>query len=901
MNCKNSISCVGFALGLMVLGGCGNKVEEKIVYVEVLVPGPSVTVAPEVSPSPDASAVITVAATGAAAGQSALGSGSVGGTAANGSSPSDFVMAGSLVLPTAGAGLALAAPQYALYCVTFTEPVKTCRIEIDGTTYKFKHTCSAIGGQSFGCFVRQNDATVATVDFNGKNSVTAGFGELSSVIVLNTQTKSARAIIDAEKSTALDPENVGRALEKNGGAVTSLPDLSAMWKVSCEEDPDNGFGCDNLQGIPSTLFTHPFQNDGDQYFGFWKNRSRHDICVPAGTTDMSPRFALALGNGVGGTTSFALNYASTSTLQASLDSFWNTMSTSANSGYQNIKTQIDSTAMKSYKLQQCNYSFTGERCKFALELYNVDCGDGSGGTCQSSIAYRSFSEYSLIDSYLGTVTSTANVACIYTWNKSDEDPEPACPGWVPWSDYTYDNDNKWRAHYTRYTGVNSGNQVIPLMIACKEFGADILRVEAARGATLQAALTAVNNSSACTDITSGTNPGSPFIGYKQIEREAVHDTILQLAAAGQRNYSRITHLCDGLSKPLSWDFTSCESGDATARDAFAVCHPSIYPYLKDYLGLKVDTGTGKLIVDSDLTPHDTQGYAPIFCPASYDTFNADVNTAYGAAVAVQPDSSTDYTAYFNFWYTDYEIVADSSLNSWPHRYATLISSLNLSCRNSFAQRTLAAQINLLQDYILSNAGFWPATHPYFTTWDYELVSLTQVFCKLSSADSALLSAGMSKACVPDSSLDTYDANGQPVRNLRCNGSESGDCYQDGFFNGKVQDLINIVGITNGVNRAFNFHSEKHDAWFTKYGAAQRPGWCKESSAANFDGAYTDDSHFGGLYKVSNAKTCGVIAGQVKAGQDPKISDSDSTAVRNFVRFNLTRCVDDTCVNTVDDP
>ncbi len=98
--------------------------------------------------------------------------------------PNTLVFAGSLTLPSKdGLGLLETKSDFSLTCVTFTEPLKSCKIDVDDHSGKFRETCGDIDGESFGCFVRENNNTIATVSFDGKNSMTAGFGVLSSVIV----------------------------------------------------------------------------------------------------------------------------------------------------------------------------------------------------------------------------------------------------------------------------------------------------------------------------------------------------------------------------------------------------------------------------------------------------------------------------------------------------------------------------------------------------------------------------------------------------------------------------------------------------------------------------------------------------------------------------------------------
>ncbi len=679
-----------------------------------------------------------------------------------------------------------------------------------------------------------------------------------------------------------------------------------MWQVNCIEDEENGFNCDNMQGVPSTLYMHPFSHEEKNYFALWKDQTRHDICVPEGTSDMSPSFVFTIGNDSSGVNRYDMDYTSTSNLEESLDNIASELD--SNSIYSGMKDIIFDAGIKdSWKPGQCAYQYTDDRCKYALENYETTC---DGEACEKSITNYSFAQFNLIQEYAGTVASET-IDCIWAPNKTEEDPEIVCPTSLPYpgtiSNWEYNTtDYKWRyKNFTRYSGTNSSGNKVDLMIACKEIWYEQVRFETARGESKTAALTALNSNDKCSNVTDASNP---FYGMKNVEREAIHDYLLKLGLAGQKHYSQFNTLCTGLAQPSSWDFSSCEDSDPSIQNEFLVCRSEIFStILKDRLGLKVDTSGStpkKMVIDSSLSSNQTEYYAQFFCPTSATTFYTNSQTAWSSANDdFNNHGSSQGWDWYGFFYgvaTSYT-VNSQTIKTYPLRMQELRTTLDSSCQTEFSNHTFAEQVEITQSYLLANPySFWSYTHPLMTTGDWNLYSAALTLCKMNSTQAGYLANGLPKSCLPESTLDTYDSNGQAVRSLRCNGSGGGECYDGEIFKGSVQDRINVVEVENGVNDAFNFLSTRKDSWFQKYGNNQRPGWCREASAVNFDGAFTDENHFNGLYKVGYNKMCGIIAGKIVDGEEPKVSDSDTILLKNFVNFELIRCTESDCSQTVDD-
>lgn len=208
---------------------------------------------------------------------------------------------------------------YNIYCETYGQPPSACIIQpgdVDGETGKspFSQDCESFAEVNFGCFVRVDKVTYASVAFDVAPTLFARVGELVIDIEYDANTGIARGVVDTS-SEAYDEEAMVLA-----NTIADPSGLTGSYHLTCadaEGSPERD-ECD-WNGSPQELYFHSYTSEGQAMASLWTNRALRDACVDeeGGGTDLNPNFSI---NGS------PLDISSTAKLRTSLEKAYNGMS-----------------------------------------------------------------------------------------------------------------------------------------------------------------------------------------------------------------------------------------------------------------------------------------------------------------------------------------------------------------------------------------------------------------------------------------------------------------------------------------------------------------------------------------------------------------------------------------------
>ncbi|MEZ4742605.1 MAG: hypothetical protein R3B45_09185 [Bdellovibrionota bacterium] len=546
----------------------------------------------------------------------------------------DVQMTGSLsLIGSSASGASLRLSTYDLYCVTFMEEPTACKVEVDSSSGAFDQSCEKFAGTSFGCFVRQDGKTLATVEFDydasSDSSLIAGAGQLKMDIVFDAATGSAIAKIDPS-SSALSEEALAGIKNLLEQGKTELPNLTGTWDLEfdCSEGESTDGPCSDKAHLTqdeeamSIYINHTTVGERN-VAAIWESEDAKNRCI-GDAGEGKPSFRM-------GDTPF--DFSSKEAYEKSVAAVYSALPS-------NLRAVIKDEVLKreSTMWGWCNEGagdpyqalFTAENCKFIeakLEQHTV-FEDGQEKTIYMPKWY-SPEDFDTVTEYTGTV-NTETVAC----SSEFQEGVPTCPPELG-PDAT---------SFTNYISANKN----PIMLLCKDNVSGFFEQMPARGKTEAEAISAVTSGAAgakddsCEKITSG-----PYSGLIKASAREVGRTVTELLSrAGNRDEE--DHMC-GSQLPSNFNFNMCETMSDNERPS--ICWDK--DWIMNDMALKLD-GSGKMIADTSRTPQFfNHQFAELACPTALDSLQ--------------------------------------NSNQYDEQAAAI------ECRNEFAAKTIAQQVQKISD------------------------------------------------------------------------------------------------------------------------------------------------------------------------------------------------------------
>lgn len=487
---------------------------------------------------------------------------------------------------------------YDLFCVTFEATPQTATITIDSDG-NFTGDLTDFAGSSFGCFLRQNNSTIAALQFDdGSGSLATGAGALKITIRYDAQSGSAVAVIDTANSSALS--------SASGGTPTTIADVTGTWTITCLND-DN-FPCEAGDGedseVPESVFLQQFQAGETTKVAIWGAKASSDICLSqTDSTPGSPKFFLNFRDTV-----YPVQIDTKANLESTIDSIYSALPSDLKSKI--LKVAKDQVA----GMNRCENNITIDSCKFIQSTINEEKFVDRQGVVRTKFRPKEYSvsDFNSLSDYTGTVSSQSQ-SCRFgppTEDNLDDNgfAPPPCPPFA-----TDNGDGS--GSFDFYLGDESN----PILLLCTVPG-DSNRLMHHQGAEDKSTAfsRAFSSNPECESI---SDANSPYNGLRGSERDAIRRAVLDLTNLPEaRPGQDASSICSSFTPPTS--FTACadfeEGGDNGEIGFF--CGP--VNGMIQFMGLQIDQSSGKLAVNSSVSnPGIDFGQAKTICPTTHENSN----------------------------------------------------------------------------------------------------------------------------------------------------------------------------------------------------------------------------------------------------------------------------------------
>ncbi len=825
------------------------------------------------------------------------------------------------------------ASDYKLFCTTFEDVPKACSINLteDGS---YEGVCENFAGTSFGCFLRNGEETLTTLEFGSDTSMVSGAGKIKSAIVYDPDKKSAQAVIDEEESTALAPENVADALKANNAVTTEIGNITGGWKLTCLENSASGMNCtsastttsttadpygtvggsydtaipdpamtsggssatQNKKELPDSLFLSVF--DQGKRVALWESKDRHDKCI-ASTMDASgyfkeqePGFGLKFDDVL-----YAYRFDNRDLLYASIDKAVFNLYNSGADGAEVINNIIRQTDMRnSWVKDQCkpanNPYANSSNCKLALEKTETSTYTDYYTKQVVSYSWTTWPTAEDFDAagfaYTGTIREESTDC---TFDITDGSGKPFCPAHA---------DSM--GTYSTYYGKDANNNDARLMLACKlsyTYGSSsntytyswINQVPSPDN-TLADAVTFMNDNQGCSTYTYDKPGSHPFNGKIQKMVKEYRRTMLDLANTSNY-YSDLTNLCgDVVVDEGTWNFAQCQDlensmmngsmtgGNQQRPPGLMLCWQK---WNFSYLGLIEDRDesnnwvSGKYRSDTDgnlkyRTVDNDRWFLGENCADDLNTFDA-------AVVGVATSDPAYEAAKIALYHACQKTTGSIDGTDVP----------SLSGQIAFARQTALK-------------------------WDIPAKTLICGSSSASLTNKVLASA--QNSCMPDVYLMPFcDMTGNCMEALRCPGSSSGGkCFKSGEFVGQIPGRLGLMTLKPRVNNAFEMTQISLDSWNMWNNSSQKMETCEMTSTTILNARKKSASEFDTIFKVTQNEACEEQAAATDTAGTGTTSTNTSTAgttsagsggntsgtmakqsLGNILKkFNFKKCAQDDC-------
>jgi hypothetical protein len=517
---------------------------------------------------------LAIAMSSCAKGPLATGKEDDGGSSGDDAGTTTVTMSGTLALASPEEeAAALVQEAYNLYCVTFTEVPSACKIDVGGEG-SFSKECGEFANKAFGCFLRQGNTTLASIEFDLGSALTVGGGALVFAVNYDPETGLAYAKIDSALSTAL-----GTAV---GGGEATVMDLNGNWKIGCATGGDAEIG-DCAGQLPPDGFTMNFSTFdlGDsKKLAMWASSERRDVCL-AGGTEALPNFRIAFN---GKETKF--DYTSKETFEASVEALYATLPAE-------VQTQIVSYSKARGNHDFCSNQPTADDCKLIEpEMEEVMVPDPNAPNGMRKEHHpKPIESFDSLAEYTGAATASQWKCALKP--ELQGDGIPPCGGNMP------DPDGDGFGGGTNY--MSSNNK--PLMLVCKVGDTDIRQfpvMAATKADSIKAAMS--GGGSDCGKVTFA---GKSYLRAQVEEIRRATYELFRVEGGGPNDASSDpSKMCERSEVPDDFKFSSCTEGSDKE-----VC------WLKNNLsmyGLKI---SGAKLASSGSQPNFDHRAGSILCPS----------------------------------------------------------------------------------------------------------------------------------------------------------------------------------------------------------------------------------------------------------------------------------------------
>ena len=176
---------------------------------------------------------------------------------------------------------------------------------------------------------------------------------------------------------------------------------------------------------------------------------------------------------------------------------------------------------------------------------------------------------------------------------------------------------------------------------------------------------------------------------------------------------------------------------------------------------------------------------------------------------------------------------------------------------------------------------------------------------------SILVDSMDNQCLPQANLEYMcDNRGNCSTQLRCYGSEGGQCYdKTGKFIGRLDSRLSVMDVTEGVDGAFSMESTVTDEWIAYDHAGNDPSsrlkTCNMTNETIFNGLINEDDSVSAYFKQRFQQICETASADdanksMATEMDMGTNNDDDYSLENIpetdllFKILLEKCPDDNC-------